>query len=258
MNKEEKISSLFLSDSYEGRNKHTYSSDNPTRDWLDRFKNKIKIQFPNLYVWLIKIVSPVYDVCSPKKFLSQYDMKSDVILNVGAGTFCYHKEIINLDIRKYDSVDIVGDITTLDMLENSVDAIVNIAMLEHVPNPADFVKKFHYVLKKGGKAFIFIPFMQGYHASPDDYQRYTFEGIKNLCSEFSIEKLIVGGPTSGLLWVLQEWLSLFFSFGSVRLYKIIFPLFYILSPLKVIDAILSKHPYAKNIATGFTIIIKKE
>ena len=36
------------------------------------------------------------------------------------------------------------------------------------------------VLKPGGYIYSEVPFLQGFHADPDDYQRYTLQGLKIL------------------------------------------------------------------------------
>ena len=76
--------------------------------------------------------------------------------------------------------------------------------------------------------------------------------------EFDILDIRVGaGPTSSLLWILQEWLALVLSLGSVRLYRIILPFTWILSPLKYLDLLLMRHPAATVIASGHFIEIQK-
>ena len=48
------------------------------------------------------------------------------------------------------SPDIVGDIHELPLEDNSVDAILCSAVLEHVEEPQRAVKEMYRVLKKGG------------------------------------------------------------------------------------------------------------
>jgi hypothetical protein len=100
--------------------------------------------------------------------------------------------------------------------------------------------------------------MQPFHASPQDYQRYTLAGLVHQFRELSVEKKITVGPTSALIWVFAEWLSLFFSFGSNRLRGILATIFgAILSPLKFLDVVLRFLPGALNISTAFTLIMRK-
>jgi len=67
------------------------------------------------------------------------------------------------------------------------------------------------------------------------------------------------GPTSGFLWILQEWLAIIFSFGIKPLYYILLPIFMLITfPLKFFDILLIHHPKASNIASGFIFIGEKK
>lgn len=67
------------------------------------------------------------------------------------------------------------------------------------------------------------------------------------------------GPTSGFLWVMQEWLSLLFSFGNSNLKDALFLFFMIVTfPLKFIDILMEKHPMAETINSGFYIHARKK
>ena len=48
-----------------------------------------------------------------------------------------------------------------------------------------------------------------------------------------------------------------FSFGSRRLYQILMPLMWVLSPLKYLDILLAHHPEARVIASGLVIVARK-
>jgi hypothetical protein len=114
------------------------------------------------------------------------------------------------------------------------------------------------VLRPGGRVLCYIPFIQGFHASPHDYQRFTVPGLRRLFSDFDIQETRIGaGPTSGFVWILQEWLALTFSFGSRRLYRLLVPCMWCLSPLKYLDILLARHPDAGVIASGFVILACK-
>jgi hypothetical protein len=96
--------------------------------------------------------------------------------------------------------------------------------------------------------------MQGIHAAPNDFARFTPNGLLELFKEFKNCDVTIGaGPSSGFAWVLQEWLALVFSFGSEKLYKILYFLFFTVTPIKFLDILLSKHPMASKISSGFTI-----
>ncbi len=114
------------------------------------------------------------------------------------------------------------------------------------------------VLKPGGRVLCLIPFLQGYHASPYDFQRFTSSGMKHLFREFDILSVKpADGPTSALIWAFQEWLAMVLSLGIRPVYKAIFPLTYILSPLKLLDVVLRHHPLALNSTSSFIIEARK-
>lgn len=62
----------------------------------------------------------------------------------------------------------------------SFDFVICNAVLEHVENPDFVVSEIWRVLKKGGKAYISVPFLQPYHPDPEDYRRLTPGGLIHL------------------------------------------------------------------------------
>lgn len=229
-----------------------------THDRADSIKQKFK-RFPRLYTTLIAILSPVYpqgwiEISRLKKRLSP----SDLALNVGSGATSIGSQFINVDLMPYESVDIVCDLSDIPLQDQSVDSIVSIAVLEHVIDPKLAVQELVRILKPGGTLLVFVPFIQGFHASPHDYQRYTLNGLVELVRPLRVTKSINVGPTSGLIWILAEWLALVLSFGISRA-QVVLALFFaaVLSPLKFIDVLLRKYPGAENISTGFILVATK-
>lgn len=228
-------------------------------DELDILKHRLK-KYTKLYSFLINIISPVYSSFSPKKIISRYLTDTNSIaLNLGSGNSNVSEGVLNVDMFAYENVNIVCDIEYIPFKDNSVDFIINIAVLEHVPNPEKVVSEIFRVLKPGGIVCSYFPFIVPFHASPYDFSRRTYEGMKVLFKDFKTIELVPGcGPTSGLLWVFQEWLALIFSFGIKKLHILLSLFFMILTfPLKFIDVILIRHPMASNISSGFLYIGRK-
>ncbi|MBU1176931.1 class I SAM-dependent methyltransferase [Patescibacteria group bacterium] len=102
-----------------------------------------------------------------------------------------------LDSEKKYNPDIVGDVCDMSLKDESVDAIICKAVLEHVSEPQKAVKEIYRILRKGGKCFVYVPFLYPYHAHKGvykDYYRYTEDGIKYLFRKFkSIETCSVRG-----------------------------------------------------------------
>ena len=235
-------------------------------EYNSNFLNKIKSQFKNnykLYNFIIDIKSPVFTLFTRKhlkkilKNLNQFEDK--IIINIGSGNNILEPSIINVDIENYANVDFTCDITNMPFKDGSVDAIINIAVLEHLKYPQKTLDEAYRVLKKGGYIYSSIPFIQGFHASPYDFTRFTKEGIKVIHEKFEqTEAIETGGPTSGFLWITQEYFAILLSFGSKKLHLILTILFMLITfPLKFLDFLLQYHPSAHNISSFFTYIGKK-
>lgn len=236
----------------------------PKKDqsFLGKSKEGLK-KFPRFYRLLIHVISPVCptDYFKQKKWLNTYLLRNDdaVIINLGSGSSDLSGKISNVDIFPYTNVDMTCDISTLPLKNESVDMVLNIAVLEHVPDPEKVVAEIFRILKPGGTIYCFFPFIQGFHAAPYDFSRKTEAGLQQLFKEFkAIELYNAGGPTSALLWIFEEWLALTLSLGITPLYNLLHLLVMLLLwPLKFFDFLLIKHPKAKNISSGFVFIGKK-
>jgi SAM-dependent methyltransferase len=224
--------------------------DAETTDSFDRIKLLFK-RFPGLYYFLMRVVSPVYSDRAPlRRFCAA---AQGTIINIGSGNQPHQPNIVNVDMMDYENVDIVCDIHRLPFKDNSIDAVMSIAVLEHVREPAKALSEVHRVLKPGGLVLSVIPFMQPFHASPHDYQRYTLPGIQHLHRDFQIvESGVYSGPVSGTLWVLQECLASVLSLGVPMLRNLLtIGLMIITWPIKLLDIVCVKLPTARNVASNF-------
>jgi len=218
-------------------------------------------RYDKLYNFLIYLISPVFIDRSLSNFLKKYVENKDVIaLNLGSGNSDISHKIINVDIFPYKNTDICCNISSLPFKDNSIDIIFCMAVLEHVPNPEKVVSEIYRVLKKDGIIYISFLFTYRFHASPFDYSRRTYEEMKVLFKDFKLIDLkCTGGPTSGMLCIIQEWVAILISFGNEYIHTIVLVLMMILTfPIKFLDIFLINNSMAKNISSSFTYIGKKQ
>jgi SAM-dependent methyltransferase len=229
-------------------------------DGMDSIKHFFK-QYPTLYKYIVIVLSPVYYAFGvEKKFLRNHvNGRQVVAINLGSGNSRLAPNLVNVDIFAYPNVDLVCNLETVPIQDGSADVIMNIAVLEHLPDPQAAVREMFRLLKRGGHLYSFVPFIQGFHASPHDFQRYTREGLKRLYQDFDLIEVRNGeGPVSGFLWVFQEMVAIALSFGNVRLHRYLLIAMMLLTfPIKYLDALFMNHPCAHNITGGFIFIGRK-
>ncbi|NBX83819.1 class I SAM-dependent methyltransferase [bacterium] len=225
-------------------------------DPLDRLKLFFK-RHPRFYYFLVHVVSPVWiNSRVRKKFLKN---STGVVLNIGSGNEPSEANVINVDMMDYENGDIVCDIHQLPFKDDSVDAVMNIAVLEHVKEPQAVVKEIYRILKPGGRVLSVVPFVYPFHASPEDYQRYSLPGIEYLHRDFQlVESGVCSGPVSGLMCVAQEFAASILSLGVPWLYKgLTIAMMLLTWPLKFLDPLVVKLPAAKNVAATLYFVGKK-
>jgi SAM-dependent methyltransferase len=229
------------------------SDEAQNADWLNAVKAAAKHRMGRLYPLAMAVLAPVYGNSGLDAFLGAFDADA-IVCDLGAGTHDYGDRVACVDGYPYKTVHVVCDLVALPFADDSIDGLISEAVLEHVPDPAAHVAELFRVLRPGGRVHCYFPFMQAFHASPHDYSRRTMPGLLHLFEAFTDRRTwVAGGPTSGLVWTLQEWIAIAGSFGSERLYRALVPLTWVLSPLKYLDAVLIKHPAAHTIASGFAI-----
>ncbi len=126
--------------------------------------------------------------------------KEKEVLDIGGGfkfqkSLSKYKDLFKnsnyrtLDVEKDYNPDIIGDICNIPLENESIDAIICKAVLEHVAEPQQAVKEIYRILKKEGKCLVYVPFLYPYHAHDGvykDYYRYTKDGIKYLFRNFKL------------------------------------------------------------------------
>tara|TARA_B100000787_G_C16156949_1_gene279416 strand:+ start:165 stop:854 length:690 start_codon:yes stop_codon:yes gene_type:complete len=182
-------------------------------------------------------------------------------LNIGAGQTRVHKNIKNLELEPGLNIDYVGSVLAIPCNDNQFDVVLAQEVLEHVEAPSIAVEEIHRVLKVGGYFYLQLPFIIGYHPCPNDYWRFTHQGIRELLTEDKFELIdldISVGPAVGFYRILIEFLAICFSLGISSLYKpakLIFAVLFF--PIKLLDPLLMKSKEVNRIAGGYYVIGRK-
>jgi SAM-dependent methyltransferase len=179
------------------------------------------------------------------------------VMDLGSGMRRLRAGAINLDIGPFPNVDVIGDGVRLPFPCNCFDVVVCQAVLEHVPDPQTVVAEIGRVLRPGGHVYVEVPFLQGFHADPHDYQRYTLGGVEHLMQSFKKEASgVCVGPSSALAWVLREYLALFVGKDRVRTFAS--HLFgWLTFWIKYLDVLLTRNPQTHVIASGLFFLGRK-
>lgn len=207
---------------------------------------RVMVNLPyKTHIWDRKVLQLIKNLGSQAK-----------ILDLGSGVQRRAPHVINLDIQKFDNVDVLGDAHSLPFKDNTFDAVILEAILEHVKDPEIVVSEVFRVLKVGGWVCVAVPFIQGYHASPEDYQRYTVDGLKHLLRKFKqVDAGPCLGPTCALHWIFKEYVGLLLSFGNIWLHKLLSLIIgWITFPITYLDLILTRSKNSHIIASAVFFI----
>lgn len=109
------------------------------------------------------------------------------VIDIGAGLRTSPRDdVITVEIYDYPTTDVLAIGSELPFEDNSVDGILSLAVLEHVPDPFECAREIYRILKPGGRALVMIPFLQAEHGYPSHYFNATREGVKQLFKEFNL------------------------------------------------------------------------
>jgi SAM-dependent methyltransferase len=122
---------------------------------------------------------------------------------------------VGLDIEKTPYADVVGDVHKLPFKKESFDVVLCLEVLEHVRKPWVAVEEIRRVLKKNGTLIASVPFYFPAHACPNDYWRFTADGLEILLENYrSVKTYRVGNAAtsyflhnSNYASLLPRWLA---------------------------------------------------
>jgi SAM-dependent methyltransferase len=182
-------------------------------------------------------------------------------INIGAGSTNLHKRVRNLDIFEGENIYYVAKAESIPEKSDFFNLAISQEVLEHVENPELAVREIYRVLKVGGIFYCQLPFIIGYHPGPNDYWRFTKEGIIQLLEKegFIIEDIgiSVGGAT-GYYRISVEFFAGLFSIFIPKIYHIVKAIFSIfLFPIKYLDLLFVYSVQKDRIPGGYYVLAKK-
>lgn len=152
-------------------------------------------------------------------------LMTGVVYDLGCGIRPYAKDILQ-HANQYVGVDwsntlhvsqadIVADLNLpLPIASSVADTVVSFQVLEHLRAPQEMLNEAYRILRKGGRAFISVPFQWWIHEAPYDYFRYTRYGLESMLATAGFTDIHLEAVTGfWAMWVLK------FNYHSSRYIK---------------------------------------
>ena len=126
--------------------------------------------------------------------------ENKILLDSGAGDAKYkpffpESKYIALDsgLREmgHENLDILADIYSIPLKDESIDVILSTKVLEHVTEPKLILAESFRVLKNAGELFMTVPLGEGLHMRPYNYLRYTNFGLECLFESVGFEVISI-------------------------------------------------------------------
>lgn len=125
--------------------------------------------------------------------------RSGIILDVGSGSQKYRRHLEKY--FQYESCDIpdlfmahfrdcqtyICSVENLIMPDNSYDVSFCMMVLEHVSDPKKAISELARVTKRDGLIYLSTNFLYPRHGKPQDYFRFTEEGLRVLASQANLK-----------------------------------------------------------------------
>jgi SAM-dependent methyltransferase len=222
------------------KNLETLYRKRASQRWLDRLIRFI--QPPDLFV-----MNPA----EPKDFpLGRWNLYIG-----GAGRTV--PGYVNIDLFPMPGVDVAAEAEHLPFPPEIFQRVECDAVLEHVREPSEVVDEIFRVLAPGGHAHLVVPFCHPFHEYPQDFRRFTLDGLRALAGP--MEVVAEGwrtGPTATLLVVILEYVKLLLPFPTWRRISHLL-VGWSLFPLRYLDLLLFRSSNAQRLGNHCYIWLKK-
>jgi hypothetical protein len=202
-----------------------------------RFKERLAARMPLAYRVArlgARVLFPVWNTRSAKNLRRLenevfIENPEPVILNAGSGDASgpgmnalsdrFRARTVNLDSVDLPAVNLRADVSAVPLADDRVDLVLAKALLEHVPDPNAVINEFARVLRTGGRVYVEIPWLEGYHGYPGDYRRWTGEEMERVFAGHGfaeVETGVVAGPASAAGLFFREFLGSFFDTPALK------------------------------------------
>ena len=146
-----------------------------------------------------------------EKILSEINGGS-IIVDFGCGSMPYRKlfgqkfeKYIGVDFPANKEADLHLENGRIPLMDNSVDFVISTQVLEHVENPAAYLRECFRIMKNDGRLLLSTHGHWMYHPDPTDFWRWTKDGLEKLLEQNGWEVI----KTYGLMGLSASGLQLF-------------------------------------------------
>jgi SAM-dependent methyltransferase len=157
------------------------------------------------------------------------------MMDFGCGSKPY-KSLINVDeyigvdyegqghSHKNEQIDVFYDGKTIPVESNSFDSVLATEVFEHVFNLEEMLVELHRAMKPGALMLVTCPFLIAEHEEPNDCNRYTSFGLKNLLQRNGFEIVFYEKLGTAVQAQMQLFMSYFDSYVLSKL-KFVMPVY---------------------------------
>jgi SAM-dependent methyltransferase len=182
-------------------------------------------------------------------------------INVGGGRHRLDERLVHVDVLRHPACDCIADARCLPFAAGTFDLAVSQETVEHVDDPFLAVREMARVVRPGGKMYLQVPFVIGYHPGPEDYWRFSRAGLGVLLRQAGIPQAqirIAVGPATGFYRIAVEFVAGFAARLAGRLYRPAKGVAALLCyPVKWLDRWLAGGDERDRIAGGYLAIATK-
>lgn len=167
--------------------------------------------------------------------------------------------VLTLDIETFNGVNVAGDAHHLPFRSESVHCVMLVSVLMYITHPEKAIAEVLRVLQPGGVLYVSSPFVFRLAPAPDDYYRFSVNGLRVLCQSFDeIESGFNRGPASTMSDLLVHFFAILFCFNRKRLYGILLDIFgWCFFWVKYFDQWIGNYSVAKVIHNGAFFLGRK-